>query len=114
VQSAPAFRFFAAQLSTWEKLKHVPKDTWINLGICVLAVVIIIRLWRALKKFNDYAPYIATVVAMCGIMAYWVYERTEPAFLTPVVEPLTGFLPTKAKHQRDLEKLRKGRDADPP
>lgn len=114
MQSAPAFHFFAAQLSTWEKLKHVPKNTWINLGICVLAVVIIIRLWRALKRLNDYAPYIATVVAMCGIMAYWVYERTEPAFLTPVVEPLTGFLPTKAKHQRDLEKLRKGRDADLP
>ena len=75
-------------------------------------VVIIIRLWRALKRLNDYAPYIAVLIGMSGIMAYWVYERTEPAFLTPVVEPLTGFLPTKAKHQRDLERLRQGRDGN--
>jgi hypothetical protein len=114
VQSAPAFHFFAAQLSAWEKLKHVPKNTWLNLGLCVLAVVFIVRMWRALKRLNSYAPYIAVMIAASGIMSYWVYERTEPAFLTPVIEPLTNFLPTKAKHERDLEKLRKGRDADLP
>jgi hypothetical protein len=110
VNIAPVAVFFAAQLTTWEKLKHVPKDTWINLVICVLAIVIIVRLWHALKKLNDFAPYIFTAIALSGIMAYWVYERTEPAFLTPFVEPLTGILPTKAKHQRDLERLRKSRD----
>ena len=114
MQSAPAFHFFAAQLSTWDKLKHVPKDTWINLGLCMLAVVVVVRVWRTLKKLNDYAPYIAAAIAAGGIMSYWVYERTEPAFLTPVVEPLAKVLPTKEKHQRDLEKLRKSRDADPP
>jgi len=112
VNTALVSGLFAAQLTTWEKLQHVPKDTWINLGLCVLAVVIITRVWRGLKKFNDYAPYIAVVVAMSGLMGYWVYERTEPAFLTPVVEPLTGFLPTKAKHERDLERLRQSRDGD--
>jgi len=110
VNTALASGFFAAQLTTWEKLKHVPKDVWINLSICVLAVVVIVRLWRALKKLNDFAPYIFTVIAMSGILAYWVYERKEPAFLTPFIEPLTGFLPTKSKHERELERLRKSRD----
>ena len=110
--NASALPFFAAQLSTWDKLKRVPPDTWINLGICVLAVVVIVRLWRGLKKINHYAPWIAAMVAGSIIMCYWVYERTEPQFLTPVVEKLTLFLPTKAKHEQDLEKLRKGRDAD--
>ena len=82
------------------------------MGICVVAVVLVVRMWRVLKRFNDYAPWFATGLCAITIMSYWTYERTEPDFLTPVVEQLTNFLPTKAKHQSDLEKLRQGRDAD--
>jgi MFS superfamily sulfate permease-like transporter len=102
--------FVAAQLSTWEKLKAVPKDTWLNLGIVVLAVVIIVKAWRALKRLNDFAPYIAAAIAGSMILFFWVYERTEPRFLTPVIEPLTHFLPTKSASQEKLEKLRKARE----
>ena len=102
----------AAPLTTWEKLQRVPNQAWLNLVICVVAVVLVVRMWRALKKFNDYAPYIVAMIAASGIMAFWVYERTEPAILTPVVERLTNFLPTKAKHERDLDRLRKSREAD--
>ena len=100
----------AAPPTAWEQLQRVPKETWINLGICVLAVLIIVRLWRGLKKLNDYAPYIAAVVAAVMIFFYWVYERTEPRFLTPLVDKLAPFFPTKSQQQRDLEKVRRGRD----
>jgi len=39
-----------------------------------------------------------------------VYYRNEPKFLTPFVEPLTSFFPTKAKHDSDLERLRRSRE----
>lgn len=102
----------AAQLSTLERLSRVPKQVWINFAICVVAAVIVVRLWRGLRKFNAFTPWLAAAVAGTIILSYWTYERTEPAFLTPVVERLTFFLPTKAKHEADLEKVRKGRDAD--
>ena len=111
MQSVPAVPLLAAS-STWENFRHIPLQTWINLGICIVAVVFIVRTWRALKKFNDYAPWFAVALCASTIMCYWTYERTEPQFLTPVVEQLTMFLPTKAKHQADLEKLRQSRDAD--
>lgn len=112
MQRAPVIPLLAAASSTWENVRRIPSQTWINLGICVLAVVLVVRMWRALRRFNDFAPWIATTLFASMILCYWVYERTEPRFLTPVVERLTFFLPTKSKHQADLEKMRQGRDAD--
>ena len=100
----------AARLTAWEQLKHVPKQTWINLLICIGAVVIVIRVWRALKRFNDYAPYFAALLAGTMIFFYWVYNRTEPKFLTPLVNQLEPFFPTKSRQEADLEKVRRGRD----
>jgi hypothetical protein len=100
----------AAQSTAWEQLQRVPKQTWINLGICVLAVLVVVRVWRLLKRFNDYAPYLAAVFSAVIIFCYWVYERTEPRFLTPLVNKLAPFFPSKAQQERDLETVRRGRD----
>ena len=113
MHSAFTVTFLAAQTSTWEKLKHIPSQSWLNLGLCVLAVVIIVRMWRTLRKINEFVPWIVSVIAGFMILSYWTYNRTEPRFLTPVVEKLTIFLPTKSKHEQDLEKLRKSREAGP-
>jgi hypothetical protein len=100
----------AAPPSAWEQLKRVPKDTWINLIICVVAVVVIIRVWRVLKKFNEYAPYVASIVAAMMIFFYWVYDRSEPRFLTPVIDKLAPFFPSKTKQDEIGEKRRRGKD----
>lgn len=100
----------ATQTAVWEKLRHIPGQTWLNLGLCVLTVVVVLRLWRTLKKFNDYAPWIVSMLAGVMLLSYWTYNRTEPRFLTPVVEKLTMFLPTKVKHEQDLDRLRKSRE----
>jgi hypothetical protein len=108
-----AMSVLAAHLTAWDKVRHIPFQTWLNLGICVLAVALVLRMWRTLKSLNDYAPWIALVMAGFMILCYWTYNRSEPRFLTPVVEKLALVMPTKAKQEQDLEKVRKGRDADP-
>lgn len=113
VHSAFTITFLAAQTSTWEKLKKIPSESWINLGLFILAVVLVVRLWRTMRRINEFVPWIASVVASAMILSYWTYNRTEPRFLTPVVEKLTVFLPTKSKHEQDLEKLRKSREDRP-
>jgi hypothetical protein len=102
--------FLAAQTSTWEKLRNVSTQSWLNLGLCILAVVIVVRTWRALKKINDFFPWLASALATVMILSYWTYNRTEPRFLSPAVDKLTMFLPTKSKHEQDLERLRKSRE----
>ena len=86
----------AAQSSLWDPLKSVSKQTWINLGICVLAVVVIVKIWRILKGINEVVPYLVAVLAAFLIFFYWIYERSEPRFLTPVVDKLAPFFPGKS------------------
>ena len=93
-----------------DRLRVIPSQVWLNLGICLVAVIVLVRLWRGLKQMNDFMPYFAAAFASFMILFFWVYNRTEPRFLTPVVEKLTYFLPTKSQAERDLEKMRRSRE----
>lgn len=99
----------AAEPTAWEQIKKIPKDTWINIGICVLTVVIVVRAWGVLKKINEVLPYIAAVLGLFLIFFYWVYDRSEPRFLTPVVEKLAPFFPSKGTQKQIEDKRRQGR-----
>jgi len=90
----PFLLVFAAQAGWAEKLQHVPKQAWINIGLFVLVIVVTLRTWNALKKVNELAPYIAVASMMAIIFLYWVFNRTEPKFLSPFVDVLSGFLPS--------------------
>jgi hypothetical protein len=100
----------AAPPSALDQLRAVPKQTWINLAICVIAVIAIVKLWKGLRAINEFVPYIAAVLAGFLILFYWVYERAEPRFLTPVVEQLAHFFPTKGRQQQLIEDQRRSRD----
>jgi purine-cytosine permease-like protein len=86
----------AAQSAT-DAFKRVPKQMWINIAICVVAVFMIVRLWRTLKQLNEFAPYLVAALAFAMIFFYWVYERSEPAFLSPFIEHIAPFFPSKFK-----------------
>lgn len=100
----------AAPPSAWDQLRAVPKQTWINLAICVVALVAVVKLWKVLRSINEFVPYIAAALASFLILFYWVYERTEPKFLTPVVEKLVHFFPSKSKQQQLIDEQRRARD----
>lgn len=101
---------FAAQPTAIEKIKRIPGQVWLNLLIWIVAIVVIIRLWRALKRINDYAPYIAATFTGAVLFLTMVYYRNEPPFLTPVVEKLTNFFPTRSKQETDLQRMRDSRE----
>jgi hypothetical protein len=100
----------AAQPTALDKLKRVPTEVWWNLLIWIVAIVVIIRLWRALKQVNDYAPYIAATFTGAVLFLTMVYYRNEPPFLTPFVEKLAHFFPTKSKQEADLDRIRRTRE----
>ena len=96
----------AAEPSVWQQLERVPKQTWINIGICIVAIVVLVKVWGALKRFNDYAPFFAVAVAGALIFFYWVYERSEPRFLSPVVDRIAPFFPSRGKQQENIDRAR--------
>ena len=110
MQVTPTFVLLAAQSSALEKLGEIPFQTWVNVGLCILAGLIVARIWKGLREVGDFMPWLAVIIAGAMILSYWTYNRNEPRFLTPVVDRLTLLLPTKAKHAQDLEKWRKSRE----
>ncbi len=110
MNTALAALLAAAPPSAWDRLRAVPKQTWINLAICVIAVIAIVKLWKVLRSINEFVPYIAALLASFLILFYWVYERAEPKFLTPVVEQLAHFFPTKGRQQQLIDEQRRARD----
>ncbi|MDR1789072.1 MAG: hypothetical protein LBR12_01730 [Opitutaceae bacterium] len=63
---------------------------WLQLGLAALVIgTVLIVLWRMSRV-------VLTLVAL-GIVAYvaytWCYERSEPAFMSPVVDRIVPYLP---------------------
>ena len=110
MKSLVVLAILAAQSSVWDQIRRVPRQAWINFVICVLAVLIVVRLWRTLKRLNDYAPYFVAAIVTTTVFFFWVYNRTEPRILSPLVDRLMPFFPTKSKQEQDLDKLRRGRE----
>ena len=80
-----------------DHLRHIPMDFWLRLGLGVLTIVVTIILLRKLAHMDK---TVLTVVAglVISVLGFnWIYERNEPHWASPVVDVLSGFLPTKGK-----------------
>jgi hypothetical protein len=94
-------------LTTLQKLKQVPAQLWVYLALGVLGLCLVVYAARRLRHLNAIV-WIVIGCFVCGLLFFnWVYERNEPKFLTPVVEKIAPFFPSKIdynKKQNDAPK----------
>jgi signal transduction histidine kinase len=85
-------------LSTFEKLQTVPRQFWLNAVIAILCIVVIVLIIRRIQEMNKVilAALLVLIFALVGFN--WIYERNEPKFLTPFVDGIAPFFPTKGRH----------------
>lgn len=86
----------AGPSATLDRLKAVPPEFWIRLSLAVAALVAVIFVIRKIASMNKLILGVVVFVALTIVGFNWVYERTEPAWATPIVNILAGFLPSKA------------------
>ncbi|MEI6463119.1 MAG: hypothetical protein WCQ89_00255 [Verrucomicrobiota bacterium] len=97
--------FFAAKTTALDKLKEVPPEIWTNLALGVLGLLLVVFILRKLANVNKAVLTIVIVVGLSFLGFNWVYNRGEPEWATPVVEPLSHFFPTKGTiRQKDPTK----------
>jgi lysylphosphatidylglycerol synthetase-like protein (DUF2156 family) len=85
-------------VTAMEKLKSVPPAFWLKLLLGVAIVVGVVIALRKVAAMNKavLAAIIFIVVIVGGIN--WIYERNEPALLTPLIDKIAPFFPSKGSY----------------
>lgn len=88
----------AAQSETIDRLRQIPGEFWLKMGLGIAAIVLAVVVLRKLAKVNKVLLGVVVFVTLTMIGFSWIYERNEPAWATPVVRWLAEFFPTKGRH----------------
>ncbi|MDP3071698.1 MAG: hypothetical protein Q8N18_15515 [Opitutaceae bacterium] len=86
-----------AETGVMDRLKEVPLDLWIKVGVGLLALIAVVLLIRTLAKFSGYILGFLLLIALTFVGFNWIYERNEPEWATPFVAWVAEFLPGKAR-----------------
>jgi len=81
-------------VTAFEKLKTLPPDVWLKIGIGVAVIVAAVFLFKKIMKMNKIIGGIIVFVVFTVVFFSWVYNRNEPKFLTPIVEKIAPFFPS--------------------
>ena len=94
--SVCAMLFFAINVA--EKLRQVPRANLVNLGLGILVLIVAIILIRQAARMNKIVLFMIVMVALFVVSFTWVYERNEPKFLTPLVDQIAPFFPSRPRY----------------
>ena len=85
----------AANKSSADRLREIPPEFWVKIGIAILIFVGVVIALRKLAKVNKIVLTIVVLLVVSIIGFNWIYERNEPAWATPAVSWLANYFPTK-------------------
>jgi hypothetical protein len=85
--------FFATAPTTLDKLKTIPPVFWGKVGLGILGFIIVFILVQKVLKINKFVLGGAVFIGAGLVFFNWIYYRTEPKILTPLVERIAPFFP---------------------
>jgi hypothetical protein len=91
--------YFAVTNTTLDKLRAIPPAVWGKLGLGVLAVIVVFILIQRVLKINKFVLGGAVFIGGGLLWFNWIYHRTEPKFLTPLVDRVAPFFPTAGAYE---------------
>jgi hypothetical protein len=80
-----------------EKVKAVPPMFWVKAAAVIIGFAVAYIVLQKVLHMNKFLIAVVGFVLFSIFSIVWVYERNEPAFMTPIIEPIanSGFFPTK-------------------
>ena len=76
-------------------MKHGTIENVSSLGMVVVVILLVFGVYRMLKSFHPTMVLFVVGILCIGVFLYWVHNRNEPDYMTPAVEAVAQFLPTK-------------------
>jgi hypothetical protein len=89
----------AATKSTADRMREIPTEFWIKVGIGILILVGVVIVLRKLANVNKVVLSIVVLLVLSIVGFNWIYERNEPTWATPAVSWLANYFPTKGAIQ---------------
>ncbi len=94
--------------SAVDKMKTLPPDVWLKIGIVIFAFIVAVFIFRRIVKMNKIIGSIIIALVSSIVFFSWVYNRNEPKFLTPIVEKIAPFFPTAGAYNAKQQNTPKG------
>jgi hypothetical protein len=91
--------FAVTPQTTLDRLKAIPPAAWGKLGLGVLAVIVAFIVIQKILKINKFVLAGVAVIGGGLLWFNWIYHRTEPKFLTPLVDRVAPFFPTAGAYE---------------
>ena len=80
--------------SALDTAKHIPPSTWMKIGIALASIIVVVVVLRKVAHVNKIVLGVAVFVVGTVMFFNWVYNRNEPAFMTPIIERIAPFFPS--------------------
>lgn len=91
-----------------EKLQNVPKAFWVNALMALAAFIVAVMLIRHAARMNKFLLGMIVFLFVSVVAFQWVFERNEPKLLTPYVDKIAPFFPSKIDYQGKQQNMPKG------
>lgn len=85
-------------LTALEKIQKVPASFWLQALGVVLAIVAVVMVLRGVAGTNKVVLGVVAFMIFTIVGVNWIYERNEPKFMTPVIEKIAPFFPSKGAY----------------
>jgi hypothetical protein len=79
------------------RFSAIPTGFWVRAAVFVAALVVLVMVLRKVAKMNKVLLAALLFVGGTIIGFNWIYDRNEPDWATPVVDPLAHFFPSRGK-----------------
>jgi Flp pilus assembly protein protease CpaA len=87
----------ATAAASADKLRQIPNEFWIRIGLAMLIIVAVVIALRKLAKMNKVLLAVIVVLGVSFVGFNWIYERNEPPWASTAVGWLAGFFPSKGR-----------------
>jgi hypothetical protein len=89
---------FPLAATALDSLKQLPPITWLKIAAVLAGFVVLVVFFRKIAQMNKVVLGVLCFVITVIVLFNWVYERSEPKFLTPLVEKIAPFFPSKGSY----------------
>jgi hypothetical protein len=93
-----------AALTTMDRLKAIPPAFWMKAGIAVGGLIVVFIVINKVLNVNKFILGGVTFIAVGLVFFNWIYHRTEPKFLTPLVNRIAPFFPAAGSYDTTQSK----------